>query len=119
MEFTQGEPISMTLSLTNCGDEPARRFYRDAQRYDFIVQGSDGEQVWRFSHVRAFVQILGEETFQTGTVATHTEVWNQESNDGQDVPRGRYHVLGIDVGCSDESLQRCHFGSGIAIQITP
>ena len=118
-KFTRGEPISMTFSLRNCGDEPVRRFYPDAQRYDFTVQSSDGEPIWRWSHTRTFDQVLGEETLQTGTVTTYTVVWNQESDDGQEAPPGRYRVLGLHVGCSDESQEGCGFGAGIEFEITP
>ena len=113
----------MTLSVTNCGDDPVRRFYRDSQRYDFIVQETEdeevGDEVWRWSADRVFAQVLGEETFGPGETVTYTEVWNQDSSHGQQVVPGRYHVLALDIGCEDEALSRCRFGPGVFIDLLP
>ena len=117
-EFSQGEPISMTLSITNCGDEEVIRFYSSGQRYDFVVSDTEQGEVWRWSHDKAFIQLLGQETFQPGVTVTYTEVWDQSSNTGEQVTPGQYDVLGIDVGC-EELGERCHFGMGLPIEITP
>ena len=121
--FTVGAPISMTLSVTNCGDDPLHRFYRDSQRYDFIVQEAEdaevGSEAWRWSANRVFAQVLGEETLGPGETVTYTEVWNQDNNLGQQVASGRYHVLALDVGCEDEALSRCRFGPAVFIDILP
>jgi hypothetical protein len=116
--FSQGETISMTLSITNCGDEEVIRFYSSGQRYDFVVSDTEGHEVWRWSHGKAFIQVLGQETFQPGVTVTYTEVWDQSSNAGEQVTPGDYDVLGIDVGC-EELGERCHFGMGLPIEITP
>jgi len=115
--FAQDEPISMTLTVMNCGDEPVRRFYQDSQRYEFTAKGPDGQEVWRWSHDEVFEQVAGQEIFQPMETVTYTETWDREA--GQQVPPGRYEVVGLDVGCTDESLENCNLGPGVFIEITP
>ena len=117
--FSQGEAVSMALSITNCGSQPVNRRYSSSQLFDFDVRQASGLKVWHWSHGLGFLAVITERTFQPGERVTYTAVWNQVNNDGREVPPGRYEVLGIDVGCSDESLLGCHFGAGVNIEITP
>lgn len=118
-EFAIGEPISMTLILTNCGDNPTRLFYGDGQRYEFIAEDEQGEEVWRWSHDRAFTQAAGEETIQPEETVAYSEVWEQTGNDGKQVEGGRYKIFGFSIGCGSESAieSGCHFGVGLFISI--
>ncbi len=122
-QFTQGERISMTLSLTNCGDKPVRLSYPDSQRYDFIVQEAVGEdvkeEVWRWSADKLFAQVLGEDTIRPGETVSYIEIWDQRDQEGQPVAPERYHILGLSVGCRDEAPSRCPFGVGVFIDIGP
>jgi hypothetical protein len=122
-EFRMGEVISFTLTLVNCGSEPISRHYPDQQRYEFTVskvEGDEiGEEVWRWSAGRIFAQVIGAERFETNDVVRYTEIWHQVDNAGRSVSSGRYDVLGIDVGCEDEALTRCHFGPGVYFDIVP
>ena len=117
--FSRGEAVSLTLSITNCGAKPVTRWYSSSQFFDFDVRNASGSKVWHWSHERVFLAVITERTFQPGEPVTYAAVWNQENNDGQKVPPGRYEALGIDVGCPDESLPGCHFGAGVNIEITP
>ena len=116
--FAQGEPVSMTLSITNCGDEEVTRSYSSGQRYDFVVSDTEQDEVWRWSHDKVFIQVIGSQVFAPGETVTYTEVWNQNDNTGEQVTPGQYDVLGIDVGC-EEPGERCHFGMGLPVEITP
>lgn len=97
--FAQGQPITMTLTLVNCDLEPVTRLFNNAQRFDFIVSGEGGEEVWRWSADKAFAQVLGEETFQPGQKVTYRETWEQKDNQGRAVPPGTYQVTGQSSGC--------------------
>lgn len=120
-EFAVGEPVSMTLTLTNCADTPVRLFYRDDQRYEFIAEDEQGQEVWRWSYDKAFAQAIGEETIGPGETVAYTEVWEQSSNDGQQVDPKRYKIFGFSIGCGTESAVAtgCHFGVGLFISIEP
>lgn len=117
-EFTQGEPISMTLAITNCEDGSLRRVYASGQQYDFVVSDDQQRELWRWSHDKAFTQAIQEATFGPGETVTYTEVWDQSSNDAEQVPLGHYDVLGLDVGCY-ELRENCQLGMGLPIEIVP
>jgi hypothetical protein len=117
--FAPGEPISMTLSLTNCGDKEVRLFYPDSQRYEFIVKDERAEEVWRWSQDENFTQAEGEETIEQGEDVTYTEVWDQRDQDGKRVSPGSYQILGFSVGCADKQASDCQFGLGLLISIAP
>ena len=116
--FSQGEPVSMTLSISNCGDEEVIRFYSSGQRYDFVVSDTEGQDVWRWSHDKAFIQVIGSQVLVPSETVTYTEVWNQNDNTDEQVAVGQYGVLGLDVGCQ-QTGEDCHFGMGLPIEITP
>lgn len=118
VEFTQGEPISMTLAITNCEDGPVRRVYASGQQYDFVVSDDQQRELWRWSHGKAFTQAIQEATFESGETVTYTETWTQTTNEDDQIAPGRYDILGIDVGCEELNTD-CHFGMGLPIDITP
>jgi hypothetical protein len=100
-EFSQGDAISMALSLTNCDNRQARIFYTDGQRYEFIVKDEENREIWRWSQGMVFTQALGEEALEPGATVTYTEVWDQRDQNGEQVEPGRYEISGFNVGCKD------------------
>lgn len=118
-QFAPGEAISMSLSLTNCSQDPKSLFYPDSQRYEFIVEDEDDNELWRWSQDQIFTQALGEETIEPGETVTYTEAWDQRDQDGESLPPGLYQIFGFSVGCANESTTGCHFGPGLFISITP
>lgn len=119
-KFATGEPVQMTLTLTNCAHQPVRLFYRDSQRYEFVAEDEDGNEVWRWSRDQAFAQEKGEETIASAEKVDYTESWDQRNNDGEQVAPGRYKIFGFSVGCGEESAtdSGCRFGPGRLIEIT-
>ena len=61
MSYTMGEPITMTLKIFNYTEEDIVFHFNNSQRYDFIVEDKEGNEVWRWSEGRMFAQMLGEE----------------------------------------------------------
>ena len=61
MSYTKGEPITMTLKIFNYTEEDTAFHFNTSQRYDFIIEDEEGNQVWRWSEGRMFAQMLGEE----------------------------------------------------------
>lgn len=95
VNYALGEPVQFTLTVRN-PTQNALIFTRPtSQEYDFIVRTSGGAEVWRWSHDRAFLQVIETTTFLPGQARTFTETWEQRDNNGQQVVAGTYAVTGV------------------------
>ena len=61
MSYAVGEPIKLTVKIFNCNEEDVIFHFNTSQRYDFIIEDEEGNEVWRWSEGRMFAQMLGEE----------------------------------------------------------
>ena len=61
IRYSVGEPIIMTLKIFNYTEEDIVFQFNSAQRYDFIIEDEEGNEVWRWSKDRMFAMMLGEE----------------------------------------------------------
>ncbi len=59
--YNPGEKIQMTLKITCTTFTPFTFQFNSGQRYDFTIENARGEEVWRWSRDKMFIQILGEE----------------------------------------------------------
>lgn len=87
--YARGDPVTLTLTLTNRGDEPVILEFADAQRYDLRILSAAGDTLWRWSEDVAFAQVLGEERLAPG----ESREW-RERHDGR-LPPGEYRARGI------------------------
>ena len=62
MSYSVGEPIKMTFKIFNYKEENIVFYFNTSQRYDFIIEDEEGNEIWRWSEGRMFAQMLGEET---------------------------------------------------------
>jgi len=63
MNYSIGdELIIMTLKIFNYTEEDTVFHFNTSQRYDFIIEDEEGNEVWRWSKDRMFAMVLGEET---------------------------------------------------------
>jgi hypothetical protein len=60
--YAEGEPVELTLQVVNRGPQPVTLQFRDSQRYDFLIQNAQGQEVWRWSANQMFARMLGQET---------------------------------------------------------
>jgi hypothetical protein len=86
--YASGEPITITLEVTNRTAAPLTFEFSSGQRYDFVIHDEAGETVWRWSRDKAFMQMLGQETVAPGSALTYVEVFQ-----GELLP-GSYTVIG-------------------------
>lgn len=88
--YAQGEPLHLTLEVVNRSRRMVTLGFRTAQRYDFVIQNAQGQEVWRWSAERMFAQMVGQETLLAdgGKLTYHTVV--RERFVG-----GVYTVIGI------------------------
>ena len=61
MNYSVDESIIMTLKIFNYTEEDVVFHFNNSQRYDFIIEDKEGNEVWRWSEGRMFAQMLGEE----------------------------------------------------------
>ena len=88
--YGQGEPIKLTLHVTNRGTEPATLHFLSAQRYDVAVKNLEGQEIRRWSNGQMFAQVMGEETLQPGRRARTHRITVRER-----FSPGRYTVIGM------------------------
>ncbi len=112
-----GEPLPMTLSITNANDQQVERTYNTGQRYDFVVFDTMGIEIWRWAYRTGFTQALVEVTFEPGETVTYSVVWNQQTNDGEQVAPGTYELHAYDVGCGMLPAFQCDLGATLVFEI--
>jgi hypothetical protein len=62
MSYSVGDPIIMTLKVFNYTEEDIAFYFNTSQRYDFIIEDDEGNEIWRWSQNMMFAMVLGEET---------------------------------------------------------
>jgi hypothetical protein len=102
--FDQGEPIR--LAMTVAVRDPMTLYYRTSQRYDLAVTNSEGQEVWRWSRDRTFAQVTEEVPLGANGMLSFTEPWDQQDNDGQQVPLGNYRMVAESSHC-DVNYENC------------
>ena len=92
MSYSVGEPIKMTLKVFNYTEEDIAFNFNTSQRYDFIIEDEEGNEIWHWSQNMMFAMVLGEETLgPTNTEITYTVEYKDKLNPGY------YKVTGIFV----------------------
>ena len=90
MRYSVGESIMMTLKIFNYTQEDIVFYFNTSQRYDFIVEDEEGNEVWSWSKDMMFAMALGEETL--GPI--NTEVIFTEEYKGK-LSQGYYKITGV------------------------
>jgi hypothetical protein len=92
--YAMGEPVVMTLGVTNTSDNAITLTFPSAQRYDFIVK--KGKQpVWQWSGGRMFAQVIGRYELPPGESISYEYTWDQTAADGTKPSLGAYTVEGL------------------------
>jgi len=92
MSYSVGEPITMTLKVFNYTEENVAFHFNTSQRYDFIIEDEEGNEIWCWSEDKMFTMVLGEETLgPTNTEITYTVEYKDKLNPGY------YKITGIFV----------------------
>jgi hypothetical protein len=91
MIYPAGETILMTLKIFNYTQEEISFQFTTSQRYDFIIEDEEGNEIWRWSQQdMMFAMVLGEETLGP----TNIEVIYTAEYKGK-LSSGYYKVTGI------------------------
>jgi len=71
--YRSGEPIELTLRLTNRSTQEKVIEFPSSQRYDFEIQDSTGARVWSWGGDRMFAQMMGTERLAPGASREYRE----------------------------------------------
>ncbi len=92
----RGEPVPITLRLTNTGKKPENVYLTGRSiTFDIIIARKDGEIVWRRLEHATGQQILQVKTLAPGETLELKDRWRQRTNAGAAVAPGDYTVTGI------------------------
>lgn len=92
ISYNVDEPIIMTLKAFNYTKEDVVFHFNTSQRYDFIIEDEEGNEIWRWSQDMMFAMVLGEETLGP----TNIEIIYTVEYKGKISP-GYYKITGIFV----------------------
>ncbi|WP_051382053.1 BsuPI-related putative proteinase inhibitor [Sediminibacillus sp. JSM 1682029] len=59
-------PLVYQYSVTNESEEKIKLEFTSSQRYDYEITNDAGEQIFLYSSVTSFAQVMGEETIDPG-----------------------------------------------------
>lgn len=90
--YQSGEIITIKLKVFNYSAETIDFHFNSSQRYDFIIENKEGNEVWRWSQDMMFAMVLGEEILGL----SNPEVIYTEEHKGKLRP-GYYKITGIFV----------------------
>jgi len=94
-QFARGEPVTFELSVRNRTRQQAVVQLGTAQTFDFVVLEDGTRNVrWRWGQDKAFPAIVTEIEFAARETKIFQVTWNQQDNDGQQVPPGEYEARG-------------------------
>jgi hypothetical protein len=92
--YYQGEPIRMTVRMTNNSKTAINSYYRSSQKYDFIIKDKNGKIIWQWSYGKMFLMALSQFMLEPGENISYSFMWDQKDNSKKVVPAGAYTILG-------------------------
>lgn len=105
--YALGEPVELTLAVTNPGPAPISLTAPSSQLYDFTVL-KEAAEVWRWSADRMFLTVLTPLTIPPGETIAFTESWDQRDRDGRPANPGDYVIVGTLIGGEQVGLTPRH-----------
>jgi len=92
MSYSVGEPITMAFKIFNYTEEEIIFHFNTSQRYDFIIEDEEKNEIWRWSQDMMFAMVLGEEILgPTNTEVIYTGEYTDKLSPGY------YKITGIFV----------------------
>ena len=88
----QGEPVILSFGFENVSGGRQSVLFTDGQQYELEVYDAQDTLVWNWGYGQVFTQALTMLSFEAGEIKTFEEIWDQTSNEGDQVPAGLYDV---------------------------
>jgi len=114
--YEQGEGVEITLTIANCGDNDIVLNFDTTQRYLFIAEDKDGNEVWKSADGQTYDEEEGQETIPPNETVIYEETWDQQDSGGEQVPDGVYKISAFSIGCTADQTD-CRFGPVRQVQI--
>lgn len=96
--FAVAVPIAVTISIKNTASTAVSVVFPSGQRYDVIARRPRGDEVWRWSHDRAFIQVVQTVALNPGEELTYRVTWDQRDLQGRQVDPGVYELVAVFLG---------------------
>ena len=94
-EVRRGEPVPVTLRLTNTSQQPVTAYLMGRPTaFDIEIADAAGRIIWRRLARQTVAAILGVRTLGPGESLSFEESWAQRDQAGRQVPSGAYAVTG-------------------------
>ena len=94
VSYLPGEPVVMTLSVLNAGQETQTLHFPSSQQYDFAVDKGPN-LIWRWGAGQVFLPADSQLTLEPGQLVSFKEAWNQLDQSGTQVPPDFYGLIGV------------------------
>ncbi len=87
----QATQAKLTLTVRNISTQPVTLEFNTSQRFDFLAREASTQRLyWRWSFGKAFLRVLGRETFEPGAIVTFEAEMPYEG-----LPPTRYEIIGM------------------------
>lgn len=97
--FAPGEFVAMTVTVRNVGSATVSITFTSGQRYDLIARRPRGDEVWRWSHDKAFIQVIQTITLKPQeSLQPFRDGWDQRDLQGRRVDPGSYEMVAVFMG---------------------
>ncbi|HXF81606.1 MAG TPA: BsuPI-related putative proteinase inhibitor [bacterium] len=92
--YAPGEPVVVQITIRNVSPDPLSLTFNSGQRFELTVRRPRGDEVWRWSHDKAFIQVVQTITLRPQEVrAFPPGIWDQRDFQGRMVDPGPYEVV--------------------------
>ena len=93
--YDVNENISITLTVTNSGEENITLYFSNPLLGDFEILNESGEQVYSFSYNKTYIDLTTSLTILPGEIMeVLNTTWNQTVNNQILLPAGNYTIRG-------------------------
>jgi hypothetical protein len=96
--FAPGEPVAVTVAVRNIANAPLGIVFNSGQRLDLIVRRPRGDEVWRWSHDKAFTQVIQTLLLRAQESSVLRVAWDQRDLQGRRVDPGTYEAIVVFMG---------------------
>ncbi len=108
--YGPGQPVEVALRVRNAGNTPVSITFSSGQHFDLVVRRPRGDEVWRWSHDKAFIQVFETAALKPGDVLAYQVTWDQQDYQGRRVDSGSYQAIAVFTG---------HVGTRREIKLPP
>ena len=98
--YDAGQVVEVALTAVNTGGAPVSVTFTSGQRFDLVIRRPRGDAVWRWSHDKAFIQVIQTLTLQPGQSLSFKIPWDQTDYQGLRVDPGPYEAVAVFLGAT-------------------